>query len=225
MTTYRGSDTLSELLIDAIDNCKNEYYNIAISGGSSPASLFRLWRGEYIERINWSKIRLFWVDERMVPPTDGESNYYNAKRELIEHVPLLSSSVYRIMGENDPAQEADRYSKLTTSLIEIEDGYPIFDAVLLGIGEDGHTSSIFPGQKELLDSKEPFAPSINPYSGQKRVAMTAPAILKGRQLFFYLKGASKLEILEKLKEKGADELYPAAYILERVGFDSIFYDK
>lgn len=221
-----AAHALTRVFIDIVNARKEgEYANIALSGGSSPSVLFSLWSGEYCELINWERLRFFWVDERMVPPFHNESNYGNAKRELLDKVSLPSGSVYRIMGENDPAEEALRYSNLVSSLLPVKEGFPVFDLVLLGIGEDGHTSSIFPGQEYLLDFPQPFAPSVNPYSGQKRIAMTGKTILLASKVAFYLNGSDKQPILDKVMQKEAQNLFPAAWILDKIGAGAVFYDQ
>lgn len=220
-----AAHALTRAFVDIVNGKKEgEYANIALSGGSSPSVLFSLWSGEYKEMILWERVRFFWVDERMVPPENKESNYGNAKRELLDRVPLPAGSAHRIMGENDTAEEAVRYSKLVSSLLHVKEGFPVFDLVLLGIGEDGHTSSIFPGQEYLLDFPQPFAPSVNPYSGQPRVAMTGKTILIASKVVFYLNGSNKKQILDKVTAKGSATLYPSAYFLERLGSDSVFFD-
>ena len=220
-----AAHALTRAFVDIVNGKKEgEYANIALSGGSSPSVLFSLWSGEYKEMILWERVRFFWVDERMVPPENKESNYGNAKRELLDRVPLPAGSVHRIMGENDTAEEAVRYSKLVSSLLHVKEGFPVFDLVLLGIGEDGHTSSIFPGQEYLLDFPQPFAPSVNPYSGQPRVAMTGKTILIASKVVFYLNGSNKKQILDKVTAKGSATSYPSAYFLERLGSDSVFFD-
>jgi 6-phosphogluconolactonase len=226
MARLKAAHDLSVLLVNlskskSIDGC----VNIALSGGSSPLVLFRLWRSDYKESINWKRLRFFWVDERMVPPESEESNYGNAKRELLDYIPMAQDSIFRIKGENDPEQEALRYSNLVVSLLPLSNGFPVFDLVLLGIGDDGHTSSIFPGQSHLLNHEMAFAFSVNPYSGQSRIAMTGRTILSASRVVFYLKGADKTLILEKVTNSNGSERYPAAYIIDRLPDFQIFFDK
>ncbi len=175
--------------------------------------------------IPWEKIELFWVDERCVPADHPESNYGNAKKELLDQVYVLESRVHRIAGENDNVLEASRYSKLVNESVPQYNSLPQFDMVILGIGEDGHTSSIFPGQDHLLSYPEPYAPSVNPYSGQKRVAMTAPTILNASELVFYLYGESKKAIIEKIAVKPDNYSFPALFFLENRLNCRIFWDR
>jgi 6-phosphogluconolactonase len=228
MAQLKAAHDLSVLLADLSNRegvSMDGYVNIALSGGSSPLVLFRLWRSDYSKLINWKRLRCFWVDERMVPADSEESNYGNAKRELLDHVPLAHDSVYRIDGEQDPEEESLRYSNVVTSLLPLSNGFPVFDLVLLGIGDDGHTSSIFPGQSHLLNNERAYAASVNPYSGQSRIAMTGRTILSASRIAFYLKGAEKASVLEKVNESKGSERYPAAYIIERATDAQVFFDK
>ncbi len=225
MAKLKAAHDLSILLAEISNREHMERrLNIALSGGSSPMVLFRLWRSDYRELIKWEKLRFFWVDERMVPAESDQSNYGNAKRELFDHVPLAQDSIYRIRGEKDPRDEAFMYSNLVISLLPLSNGFPVFDLVLLGIGGDGHTSSIFPGQTHLLDHEMTYAVSENPYNGQTRIAMTGRTILSASRVAFYLKGADKVSILEKMAGNNASERYPAAYIIEKASDCQIYFD-
>jgi 6-phosphogluconolactonase len=221
---YPQARELTEILINAVKN-KEGFFYLAVSGGNGASVLFKLWRDIYSALIPWEKIELFWVDERCVPADHPESNYGNAKKELLDQVFVLESRIHRIEGENDNVQEASRYSKLVCELVPKYNSVPQFDMVILGIGEDGHTSSIFPGQDHLLTYPEPYAPSVNPSSGQKRVAMTAPTILNASELVFYLYGESKKAILEKISVKSDNYSFPALFFLENRLNCRIFWDR
>src|SRR3712207_1429095 len=157
-------------LLDAAD--AQSTLNIALSGGSTPALMFRLWADEFGQTTSWQRLRFFWVDERCVPPTHEQSNYRMTRANLLDRISMPAENVIRIEGENEPTAEAARYERLVRSIVPEEDGYPQFDLVLLGAGDDGHTSSIFPGQEALLTSPAAYAVGINPTSGQQRVALT-----------------------------------------------------
>ncbi len=209
----------------APDSSEESRFYLAISGGTSPVNLFSLWRGDYAEKIPWRKIELFWVDERCVPPDDPESNYGQAKIHLLDNIAIPEKQIHRIRGEEDPLSEAERYSVLVKSILPSRDGVPIFDFVVLGVGDDGHTSSIFPGQNHLYDLKEPYSNSINPYSGQRRVAMTGLPMTMAAMTAFYLTGLSKTAIMNNIYKKGADTTYPAGYILKHAVNSNVFWDK
>ncbi len=187
--------------------------NIALSGGSTPALMFRLWATEYDEQTPWERIRLFWVDERCVPPTDGQSNYGMTRDNLLDKVDIPAGNVVRIMGENDPETEALRYGEMVRNLLPEEEGIPVFDIVLLGAGDDGHTSSIFPGQEHLLTTPATYAVGTHPASQQQRVALTGLPIIHARNLIFLLTGAGKQQVLADIIDQ--TDAGPAAYVARR----------
>lgn len=213
---------LTLLLIEMLNKKKEDYFYFAISGGNSPLSLFSLWAGEYKDLISWDRVKLFWVDERAVPPEDDDSNYGSAKKHLLDKINIPTSNIFRIKGEEEVGREAMRYSMLVKKHLPIKDNFPVFDMVILGIGEDGHTSSIFPGQEHLYNHRDPYAPSVNPYSGQLRIAMTGSTILAAKKSVFYLTGASKIETVEMVKSNIGNPKYPASYLLKELGSSSIF---
>ena len=139
-------------LVDIMNAEPDKTFNIAVSGGSTPALMFDLWANEYADITPWKRMKLYWVDERCVPPEDSDSNYGMMRSLLLGIVPIPYENVFRIRGEVKPAKEAVRYSELVSQQVPKKNGWPEFDIVLLGAGDDGHTSSIFPGQEALLSS-------------------------------------------------------------------------
>ena len=128
---------------------------------------------------------------------------------LLRHVPIPESQVHRIAGEKDPEREAKDYSWLVGSELPFDGEYPIFDVVILGLGDDGHTSSIFPHQMELLETDQPYAVGVSP-RGQKRVAMTGPTILAAKKLLFHATGQKKAPILRAIASSAPEaDRYPA----------------
>lgn len=221
------SELLTQLIISEVNSAVNSgaTFSLAISGGNSPVRLFELWTTKYANAIEWEKIALYWVDERSVPPDHPESNYGNAKRLLLDKVPLLNDNIFRIFGENDAKEEAERYSKQALINLPHVSGFPVFDMVILGVGDDGHTSSIFPGQQDLLTSDKPFAPSVNPYSGQKRVAMTGNTVKYAKRPLYFINGISKSDAVEKLLIMKDNPEYPAAWLTRYMREPFIFWDR
>ena len=131
------------------------------------------------------RMRIYWVDERCVPAEDYESNYGTMRRLLLDEVGMPDEYVYPIYGVNRPEIEAKNYSTLVCRTVPLWGGFPAFDVVLLGAGDDGHTSSIFPGQEYLLSSFHPYEVSVNPYNGQKRIAMTGCLLFAAKNLIFF----------------------------------------
>jgi 6-phosphogluconolactonase len=186
---------------------------IALSGGSTPKLLFDILSSEYVNEIDWNKIHLFWGDERCVAPTDEQSNYKMTLEHLISKVAIPETNVHRILGENDPEIEAERYSNLLQTELEQANGLPQFDIIMLGLGEDGHTASIFPHQMELLTSDKVCAVAIHPESGQQRVSLTGKVINNAKDVCFLVTGAGKAEKVEEIMHQtGGYKTYPAYYI-------------
>lgn len=200
-----------------------ETFSIAFSGGNTPALLFKIWLEEYSSRTDWNKIRFFWVDERCVPADSPESNFGNMKRQLLDNINACSSNVFPIDGEIPAAKSAELYSETVTKNLPLSGGVPVFDMIILGMGDDGHTSSIFPGQEGLLKSDKLFIESENPYSHQKRVAMTPRLMFAAKNLIFHVTGKGKYPAMQRLKQDASSG--PAAYVAWNSSNALFFTDK
>lgn len=190
------------------------YFTVALSGGSTPKRLFELWAKEYRTAVDWSKVRFFWGDERCVPPNHEESNYGMTKSLLFNHIDIPEENIHRVIGEADPAAEAVRYGEeISDNTEEQRDGYPVFDLIILGMGSDGHTASIFPHQMELLTVEEFCGVATHPESGQKRVSITGNVINRANTVAFLVTGESKQEKVASILGRTKESLqYPAAHI-------------
>lgn len=192
--------------------------SLAISGGSTPRLLFEMMASaEYKNKLRWEHLRLYWVDERCVPPTDEQSNYgMTAKALALETLALDPKHIYRIKGENNPEDEARSYTALVKETLKHnEEGLPIFDLILLGIGDDGHTSSIFPHQMHWLEERSPYVVAQHP-NGQNRICLTGQTILAAKEVAFHAVGAGKREILQQIQQHSPEsKAYPSAYFNEK----------
>ena len=185
---------LIEHLIAMMEREPEKTFYFAFSGGSTPSLMFDIWANEYKEVTPWMRMRIYWVDERCVPAEDYESNYGTMRRLLLDEVGMPDEYVYPIYGVNRPEIEAKNYSTLVCRTVPLWGGFPAFDVVLLGAGDDGHTSSIFPGQEYLLSSFHPYEVSVNPYNGQKRIAMTGCLLFAAKNLIFFVTGKNKADV-------------------------------
>lgn len=221
------AQAVTQKLIQSLALHGSKEFNLAISGGSTPALLFELWREAYNGNIPWNQINLYWVDERCVGEESIESNYGEAKRGFIDHLIIKPKQVYPINGKEEPALEAARYCNLLKEKLPQHNGYPVFDMVILGVGTDGHTSSIFPGQQWLLESPNAYEATIHPASGQNRIALTACPIYEARATIFHATGASKAAILTAMlaNDPESEELYPAVYISRRANHAELYTDE
>lgn len=197
-------------------------FHIAFSGGNTPALMYDLWANEYKDITPWERMRVYFVDERCVPAENSESNYGMMRSLLLSIVPISYKDVFAIDGSHSPECEARRYSDLVVQQLSLCEGVPVFDIVLLGAGSDGHTSSIFPGQEELLSSIYPFEATLNPNNGQKRIAMTGLPMLHARKVIFLITGRSKADVVEQICHSG--DTGAAAYIAHHASDVELFLD-
>lgn len=217
------ASALIERLLKLMSDNPDKDFSVALSGGSTPALMFDLWANDYKDVTDWSRLYIYWVDERCVAPEDSDSNYGMTKKLLLDKVPLSEGQIFRIQGENEPTSEAKRYSELTMKRLPQVNGFPKFDIVLLGAGNDGHTSSIFPGQEELLSTSKPFVACFNPYNGQKRIAMTGLTIIASDLVIFLITGKEKAQVVADMYSSG--DIGPAAYIAHHASHVELFIDE
>jgi len=196
------SQFVGRMLTEQI-SCKSEgnFFSLVLSGGSTPKKVFEFLAANFKEQIAWERILVFWGDERCVPPESDESNYNMAKESLLDLVPIPSANIFRIQGEADPADEAERYAKLVSEKVALVNGIPQFDFVMLGLGDDGHTASIFPDNLQLFKCNKHFAVVENPYSKQKRITVIGNIINQANTVIFLVTGQSKAEMVARLIEK------------------------
>lgn len=212
-TKQDAASSLANELASIIKNNKGEKYNIAISGGSTPFIMFEALIKNKGEKLNWENVHFYWVDERCVEPTSKESNFGNTKKTLFDKINIPSNNIHRVLGENDAIQEAVRYSSEIKNSVAYSNDIPQFDLILLGMGDDGHTASIFPPQIEFIDSKEIAVVAKNPYSGQTRISLTGTVINNAKRIIFLVTGRDKSAVLKEIYYKRPGYLkFPAAQI-------------
>lgn len=200
--------TISEYVNNTPADC---FFSLALSGGSTPKDVFEFIASNFKNKINWSKVIIFWGDERCVSPESDESNYKMASDSLLNRIQIPDTNIFRIKGENDPVTEAKRYSEIVSKLIPSVNGNPQFDLIMLGLGEDGHTASIFPNNIHLFDSKNLFEVSEHPDTKQKRITATGKIINNSKAVFFIATGRNKSEKVYRVIEKKSKwEFYPAS---------------
>lgn len=212
-TSQAMAEYLSGMITGGLDQLSGKaYLNIAVSGGTTPAGIFRYLSEATDGPINWKNIRLFWVDERCVPPDDQESNYRMVKKSLIENINIPEENVFRIRGEAEPGAEADRYATLLSEELPLLNNIPRFDLVILGLGTNGHTASIFPHNISLFSSGANCAVSTHPVSGQKRITITGRVINNAADVVFLVRGQEKADIVRALISGDDYSEYPASLV-------------
>lgn len=203
MVEYIVKDGIAQIASETISFIKKltttgETVNIALSGGTTPIELFKQLSRE---TIDWSNINLWWCDERMVSKDDPESNFGNAYEHLIKQISIPSENIHFT------GYVAELYSK------EIESRLDQFDLVILGMGDDGHTASIFPDRLDLFSSNKSAELVSNPYSGQKRITVTGKIINSAKLVIFMVAGTNKRNAYQTIKHKKEGyKKYPSAYV-------------
>jgi 6-phosphogluconolactonase len=172
---------------------------IAISGGNTPKATFALLADRnqpYFAQVPWDKLQLFWVDERCVPPTDAESNYRMTNEAMLAHVSLPAAQVHRMEGELDPEEAASRYEAVIRTAFRLEGAeLPTFDLVVLGMGDDGHTASLFPHTEALHEMARIVIANHVPQKDTWRITLTSPVINQAREVVFQIEGEAKAQVL------------------------------
>mgnify|MGYP001283899493 CR=1 FL=1 len=173
-------------------------WTVALAGGGTPRPIYaRLAESPYAQRIDWSRVHIFFGDERCVSPDDTRSNYRMAREALLGHVPLPPENIHRIRGEDDPALAALASEQEIRRLFRTS-ATPAFDLICLGMGDNGHTASLFPGTACLRERERLVAPQYVEVMQTWRVTMTAPLINAARHVAFFVEGAGKAEMLRRV---------------------------
>ena len=206
------SEQFAQILLKELKWNKG-YFNIALSGGSTPKVIYKYLADNYSTKIDWGKIRFFWGDERCVPPDHPDSNYKTAFDLLISKVDIPPENILRIHGETDAGEEAVNYSGILKEKLPADEEIPVFDLIMLGLGEDGHTASIFYDSIQLFNSQSVCAVALHPVSLQKRITITGNVINRAAKVVFIATGESKSKVADMIisKKPGSEKL-PAAYV-------------
>jgi 6-phosphogluconolactonase len=217
LMVYKDPEELAEKVADQlmkwIAESSGKRFDLAISGGSSPNILFATLASKYANSQLWNKTHFWWVDERMVAPDDPESNYGTANQFILSKINVPEQNIHRICGENNPILEAENYSRQIGQTLSLFQGWPCFDLIFLGLGDDGHTASIFPNRLELFNSANVCEVANHPATSQPRVTLTGEVINRASKVCFLVTGANKSERLSEIwrgEEKG--KKLPAFYV-------------
>jgi 6-phosphogluconolactonase len=192
--------TIAKAAISARGRCL-----LSLSGGSTPKPLYELLASApYATQIDWSRMHLFWGDERCVPPDQPESNYRMTRQALIDHVPIPGENVHRIRGEDEPQVAADAYERVLREFFGSgEVPSRSFDLVLLGMGPDGHTASIFPGTAATIEARRWVMPvHVERPKAMWRVTLTTVVLNAAADVTFLVAGAEKATRLHEVLQKG-----------------------
>ncbi|MFZ7229370.1 6-phosphogluconolactonase [Avibacterium avium] len=196
--------------------------HISLSGGSTPKLLFKtLAAAPYNQAIQWKNLHFWWGDDRMVAPSDPESNYGEVQKLLFDHIEIPAENIHRIRGEAPVEQELTRFQNELAEVVPNGE----FDWIILGMGADGHTASLFPHQTNF-DDENLAVITKHPETGQVRISKTAKLIEQAKRITYLVTGASKAEILKEIQSTPAENLpYPAAKIKAKNGVTEWYLDK
>lgn len=201
---------------------QNRPVHLSLSGGSTPKLLFKtLAQAPFNTAIKWENLHFWWGDDRMVAPTDPESNYGEVQKLLFDHIQIPADNIHRIQGEMPVEQELARFSQeLTACVPDLA-----FDWIILGMGTDGHTASLFPNQTDFTDQNVAVI-AKHPETGQLRISKTATLLEKAKRITYLVTGSSKSDILKEIQTTDAEKLpYPAAKIKAKNGVTEWYLDK
>jgi 6-phosphogluconolactonase len=224
----RAAGHLVELAEEAV--AARGRVRMAVSGGSTPKAVFALLADvnkPWYRRMPWEKLELFWVDERCVPPDHAESNYRMTREALLDHVPLKPEQIHRMEGELEPEAAAERYESELRNSFRLEGAeLPRFDVVALGMGDDGHTASIFPHTDAIYEMMRLVAANRVPQKDTWRITLSWPVINQAREVFFLIGGAAKAERLKEVVLGPRDvERLPSQLIRPASGILTLLLDS
>ena len=197
-------------------------FAVILSGGSTPELLYRLLsKTPYTERIDWRKTHLFWGDERCVPPDHKDSNYGMVKAALLDRIDIPKTNVHRIKGELEPKLAAGEYRAELNKFFHHKQ--PVFDLAFLGMGDDGHTASIFPGTKVIGMSRKRASEVYVSKLKAWRITLTAPVFNQAREVIFLADGRKKIAAIKEVwNGKFAPREYPAQ-LLRQADHQVVWY--
>lgn len=215
VSRYPDSEALAqaaaELFIELVNDAIAErgQCHVALAGGATPRATYAaLARETCAARVDWSRVQVYWGDERCVPPNSLDSDFRLAWETLLAHVPIPAEHVHRMRGELEPRAAMEEYDALLHQAFPGV-SWPRFDLILLGLGTDGHTASLFPGTAALAETERWVAANFVPQLDAWRLTLTLPAINHAANILFLVSGARKAEILREAL-RPADHSAPLA---------------
>jgi len=188
-------------------------FRVALSGGSTPKALYSLLASEeFRDRFPWRQVSWFWGDERFVPYDHPESNYRMTREAMLAKAPVPPENIYPVPTDGEPEEAARRYERTLQEAYgapTLDPSRPLFDIVLLGMGPDGHTASLLPGDK-VLDERKRWVAAVSHGRPEVRITMTYPVIESSRHVAFLVEGAAKAAMLSAIRAGGSQ--VPAARV-------------
>lgn len=193
-------------------------FSVALAGGSTPRPLYELLASsDFRTQLDWAHCEVFFGDERCVPPDDARSNFRMAADALLKHVPLPAAQLHRMRGEADPPAAAYAYARELAAAFRTSQA-PRFDLILLGLGENGHTASLFPGSAALHETRRWVVAQYLEVQNAWRLTLTRPVLNAAAQLWVLACGEAKAEVVQRVLEGAYEpEVLPAQYLAANAG--------
>jgi 6-phosphogluconolactonase len=193
-------------------------YSVALSGGNTPRSIYSLLADKDARSLEWAKIHIFFGDERHVPPDHPDSNYRMARESLLSRVAIPEENVHRVHAELPAQEAAELYAKELRSFFSLADGqWPRFDLIMLGIGDEGHTASLFPDSAALSEQSRLVVANWVEKFKTWRITFTFPVLNHAAEVLFLASGAGKAEILRNIFDPSKKSIYPAQAVRPQNG--------
>jgi 6-phosphogluconolactonase len=200
-------------------------FSVAISGGSTPRRLYTLLgTTAYRDHVDWSNVHVFWVDERCLPKEHEESNFKTAFDTFLSKISIPDGNIHRIKGEEFPGKAAQEYQEDLWKFFG-RSGFPMFDLIILGVGGDGHTASLFPGSKSLDEKIRLAIPVYLENPNRNRITLTLPVLNNAVQILFLVAGRSKASILSEILGDREKKRFPAGLINPVHGYMNWLIDQ
>ncbi len=194
---------------------REKSFCVALAGGETPRELYRLLATpEFRKQVDWAKVHLFWGDERAVPPDNPESNYGMVRRELLLRIPIPPGNVHRMEADQpNLGRAAQEYEDTLRRYLRLDaNGIPRFHLILLGLGADGHTASLFPGARKLRETLRWVSTPLHPKLHSRRMTLTLPVLNAAHQVLFLVTGAEKAAALRAVLEGTSEPPLPAQLV-------------
>ena len=221
----RAAEEIAHIAGEAI--CMHGEFNLALTGGTTPARTYELLATRFELSVDWKEVQFYWGDDRCVPPDDASSNYAMANRTMLSKLKLSPDQIHRIKGEGKPADAAREYEDELRKNFKLDNGqFPRLDLMLLGLGDNCHMLSLFPGIPELHEEHRLVVPVEVEDKIRHRVTMTAPVMNNSARILFLISGANKAAAVKRVLEGQDDpERVPAHLVAPKDGVVMWMMDK
>lgn len=204
--TRRAAEAIAQEIAGAVRG--HGRCSIALAGGSTPRPIYRLLASRFKDQVPWKGVHIFWGDERFVPAGHPERNETMVREALLDHVPCPSSNIHAVPAASTPAEAAERYEAVLRTHFQAP--WPRFDLVLLGLGADAHTASLFPGSPALREHTRWVVAAAVPADPPVRVTLTLPVFNHAALAYFVVAGSNKASALRSALDGTDPERFPAA---------------